>query len=82
MRRYRLVDAICFGSFVDFCIIIRCAPFAGPLTRAVVKHGGPEQLRFLLCLAQFDKDGDGDIDDAEWANYEKLSDALPAAAWG
>ena len=77
-RRYRLLDAILFGSFIDFCILFRRAPFTGPLTRAVVKHGGPEQLRFLLCLAQFDKDGDGDIDDAEWDNYEKLSDALIA----
>mmetsp|Transcript_19702 Transcript_19702/g.40161 ORF Transcript_19702/g.40161 Transcript_19702/m.40161 type:complete len:423 (-) Transcript_19702:14-1282(-) len=75
---YRLLNAICFGSFIDFLIVIRCAPGTGLLTKAVVKHGGPEQLRFLLCLAQFDQNGDGNIDDAEWANYERLSDALIA----
>ena len=53
-------------------------PCGGPLARAVIQHGGPEQLRFLLCLAQFDQDGDGDIDDAEWARYEKLSAELIA----
>ena len=76
--QYKFVHAVLFGAFIDFLIILRWAPFAGPLTQAVVKHGGAEQLRFLLCLAQFDKNGDGDINDEEWANYEKVSDALIA----
>ncbi len=43
---------------------------------SVIRHGGPEQLRFLYCVATFDANHDGTIDDREWELYEKQGDLL------
>ena len=43
---YRLVDAICFGAFIDFLIVIRCAPGAGVLARfSRIRAGAPGDAR-------------------------------------
>ena len=72
---YRLIDAILFGSFIDLFVLIRW-PVGNQLTKAIIQNGGPEQLRFLFCVATFDDDQDGVIDDAEWAKYERIGDLL------
>ena len=73
--RYTLWKAMLFGTFIDVFVLLRL-PVGGPLTRAIIRHGGPEQLRFLFCVATFDANRDGEIDDQEWASYEKLGDLL------
>jgi len=75
--KYSLVTAIWFGSFIDVFLLFRI-PVGNPLVKALIRHGGPEQLRFLYCVATFDADRDGKIDDREWANYEKMGDMLIA----
>ena len=72
---YTQWKAVLYGSFIDVAIMLRM-PFGGPLCRQMVKHGGPENIRFLLTLASFDTDGDGSIDNAELAAYEKSADTL------
>ena len=73
--KYSAVYASVFGSFIDFFVMLRW-PVGNTLTRALVRLGGPEQLRFLFCVATFDANHDGRIDDEEWARYEKLGDML------
>jgi len=75
---YSLVDAILYGSFIDFAVMLRCTSLGSSLIRTVVRHGGPEQIRFLLRLAQFDSDSNGTIDDAEWDEYKKVANILVA----
>lgn len=70
-------DAILFGALIDFAVLFRL-PMGGPLTRAIVKHGGCEQLRFLFCVATFDADANGQIDDEEWRKYVIFGDNLIA----
>lgn len=53
-----------YGSFIDMLIVTRL-PVGDRFTRAIVSCGGPEQMRFMLALAQFDADGNGQIDDSE-----------------
>ena len=74
---YKLWQAVVYGSFIDMAILVGC-PIGSPLTRGIIRYGGPENLRFLLSLARFDSDGDGSIDDREFAAYEKAADALIA----
>ena len=75
--KYKVRDAMLFGTFIDFFMLLRI-PIGNTLTRALIRHGGPEQLRFLFCVATFDSDHNGYIDDKEWALYEKVGDALIA----
>ena len=75
--KYKVRDAMLFGTFIDFFMLLRI-PIGNTLTRALIRHGGPEQLRFLFCVATFDSDHNGYIDDKEWAQYEKVGDALIA----
>lgn len=74
---YQPIDAVLYGTFIDWLVLFRC-PVGPPLTRAIVKHGGAEQLRFLFCVATFDKDRNGKIDDDEWDSYERIGDGLIA----
>lgn len=73
--KYSLCAAIVFGSVVDIFVLLRW-PVGNPLMKAIIRLGGPEQLRFLFCVATFDANRDGKIDDEEWARYEKLGDML------
>jgi hypothetical protein len=63
---YQPIDAVLYGTFIDWLVLFRC-PVGPPLTRAIVKHGGAEQLRFLFCVATFDKDRNGKIGDPRTA---------------
>lgn len=72
---YKLWHAVLYGSFIDLAILVGC-PIGSPLTRCLIRYGGPENLRFLLSLARFDSDGDGSIDEHEFAAYEKAADTL------
>ena len=61
---YSPIDAMLYGAFIDIAICLRL-PVGGPLTRCMVRNGGPENVRFMLTLALFDKNRDGDIDEEE-----------------
>ena len=75
--------AVAYGCTIDWLIVFQADRWLPEImldefTRCVVACGGAEQMRFLLALAQFDRDGNGAIDDDEWAQYEKLADTLIA----
>ena len=75
--KYSLLHAMLFGAFIDIFVLLKL-PVGNELMRALIRHGGPEQVRFLLCVATFDSDHNGEIDDQEWAQYEKVGDLLIA----
>lgn len=72
--------AVLYGCTIDWLIVLQADRWL-PLddfTRSIIACGGAEQMRFLLALAQFDRDGNGVIDDDELKQYEKLADTLIA----
>ena len=75
--RVLLRAAMIFGTMLDFAIFSHLPIFCNDeWHQHVVRSGGPEQMRFLLSVAKFDEDGNGSLDDHEWAQYEMLSDSL------
>ena len=68
-------NAAFYGALIDVLIVTRL-PVADDFIRCIVNCGGPEQMRFMLALAQFDRDGNGSIDDDELVEYEKLADSI------
>ena len=70
--------AMLYGCLIDWAILLRADEWMqmDEFVRCVVSCGGAEQMRFLLALAQFDRDGNGTIDDDEWVQYQKLADRL------
>jgi len=70
--------AMRYGCFIDFLKLVHAEHWL-PLddfTRCIISAGGAEQMRFLLALAQFDKDGDGTISADEMVQYEKAADTI------
>ena len=76
---YHLLKGVMFGSFVDLAIIFRI-PICHPFYRPIIDIGGPEQVRFLLAVAEFDKDHNGIVDEDELIQYEKVADEMIANA--
>lgn len=71
--------AVAYGCLIDFAILLHVdhyLPIENEFTRCIISCGGAEQMRFLLALAQFDVDGNGQIDESEWSTYERLANQL------
>jgi len=75
---------LCYGA--RFFFLQQCWAFVRGLSRhtrddvvaAVVRLGGPAQVRFLLAVAELDANGDGEIDDLEWDAHESNGESMLA----